>query len=137
MENKIFIESDTKRQVIDVTSDLTEIIRKESRNGIVYFQLPHTTAALIICEDDIELRADIVRITEKWLADLRPFMHIKNNNPNTEAHVLSALFGTTVVVPITKGMLELGTYQKILLLEMDGPKKREIRLKVIGSSIDE
>jgi thiamine phosphate synthase YjbQ (UPF0047 family) len=61
-------------------------------------------------------------------------MHIRNNNPNTEAHVLSAFAGTGVTVAIEKGEPDLGTYQNILLLEMDGPKKREVRCKIMRTA---
>jgi secondary thiamine-phosphate synthase enzyme len=100
--------------------------------GLALFYVPHTTAALLMCEDDEELRADLVRVARGWLGVCRPFTHIRNNNPNAEAHLLSAFGGHAVAVAIEHGGLDLGIYQNLLLLEMDGPKQREIRCKIVG-----
>lgn len=125
------IQSSQKTEVINVTEDLRAMLG-DVESGIALFSVPHTTAALIICEDDEELRADIVKIAENWLADLRPFQHIRKNNPNTEAHIMSATMGTSVLLAVDEGRLQLGTYQNVLLVELDGPKIREIQVKVIA-----
>jgi len=126
------VETTQKTEVINVTEALAELIG-DVKDGLALFYIPHTTASLIFCEDDAELREDLVRVAEKWLADCRPFKHIRKNNPNTEAHVLSAFGGASLTVAIEDGKLDLGTYQNILLLEMDGPKQRRIRCKVVSS----
>jgi len=88
---------------------------------------PHTTAALLLGEDDAELRRDLVRAADRWLRDCGPFSHIRKYNPNAEAHILSAFGGNGLVVAVENGRLDLGAYQNALLLELDGPKEREIR----------
>ncbi len=132
MRKTITVATEAKTTVTNVTERLQEVV-SGAGSGLALFTVPHTTAALIICEDDAELREDLVRVAETWLAPLRPFKHIKNNNPNTEAHLLSAFAGTGVTVPVVEGRLELGTYQNILLLEMDGPKQRTIHCYVVGA----
>ncbi|NJM42141.1 MAG: YjbQ family protein [Anaerolineae bacterium] len=94
--------------------------------------IPHTTAALLVCEDDDELRADLVKVAQNWLAQLEPFSHKRNNNPNAAAHVLSAFGGFQILVPVVAGKVVLGTYQNVLLLEMDGPKRREVWVYRMG-----
>ena len=126
------IQTSKKTEVIDVTAQLTVMVDAVTQ-GLAHFSVPHTTAALIVCEDDEELREDIVRVLETLLADLRPFKHRRKNNPNAEAHILSALAGTSLVLAIENGELLLGTYQNILLLEMDGPKARELQCMTIAS----
>lgn len=130
MIHKIHIDTTRKTEAVNVTARLAELIG-DAQDGLAYFYIPHTTAALILCEDDDELRADVERAAERWLADVRPFAHIRNNNPNSEAHILSAFGGAGVTLAIENGTLDLGTYQNVLLLEMDGPKQRELRCKVI------
>lgn len=121
-----------KIEVINVSVQLRTMV-SNVQEGIALFYTPHTTAALIICEDDEALRADLVKVAQQWLSGVRPFAHIRNNNPNTEAHVLSAFAGTSVTVAIRQGHFDLGTYQNVLFLEMDGPKNREIRCQIIGT----
>ena len=126
------IQTSQKTEVIDVTRQLAVMIDPVAE-GLAHFSLPHTTAALIVCEDDAELREDIVKVAQTLLADLRPFKHRRKNNPNAEAHILSALAGTSLVLAIENGQLMLGTYQNILLLELDGPKTRSIQCTLIAS----
>lgn len=128
---KTTVRTARRAEVLNVTAMCQGLI-PAGHNGLALFYIPHTTAALIVCEDDEPLRDDLVRISETWLAGSRPFAHIRNNNPNTEAHALSAFGGASVTVAVEGGRLDLGTYQNILLLEMDGPKEREIRCKVVG-----
>jgi secondary thiamine-phosphate synthase enzyme len=119
------VPTNAKTEVINVTA-LLEPLAGRVGDGIVVVSTPHTTAALLLCEDDDELREDIVKAAESMFAPLRPFKHIRNNNPNTEAHLVSALANTTLTIVVQDGKLQLGTYQNVLLLEMDGPKVREL-----------
>lgn len=119
-----------KTEVVNVTAALAELV-PAGKSGIALFSVPHTTAALIVSEDDEELRDDILKAAEGLFAGMRPFKHIKKNNPNAEAHIFSALAGTSVVLGVEKGQLDLGTYQNILLIELDGPKTRQIHFTLI------
>lgn len=132
MITKTTVETHRKIEVINVTQQLAELVGGVS-DGIALFYIPHTTAALLVCEDDAELRNDLVRVAENWLADCRPFTHIRRDNPNAEAHILSAFGGTGLMIAVEDGKLDLGTYQNALMLELDGPKQREIRCKMIAS----
>ena len=129
----ITIQTDHKTEVIRVTDHLATMVTHVS-DGLAFFSVPHTTAALIMCEDDDELRDDLVKVAQNIFADMRPFRHIRKNNPNAEAHIFSALAGTSLVVAVENSAFDLGTYQNILLLELDGPKSREIRCKIIETS---
>lgn len=125
------IKSTNPVEIMNVTEQIGAIISKVD-NGIMLCYTPHTTAALILCEDDDALRNDIVRAATTLFAPLRPFSHIRNNNPNAEAHLFSAVAGTQVMIAIVNGKLDLGMYQNILFIELDGPKTREIRCIVLG-----
>lgn len=128
----IVVPTEAKTQVLNVTERLIEMV-DDVVDGLAYFFIPHTTAALLISEDDMALRDDLVKVAENWLADLRPFAHIRRNNPNTEAHILSIFGGAGVTLAIEDGKLGLGDYQNVILLEMDGPKERLIHCKVIAA----
>jgi secondary thiamine-phosphate synthase enzyme len=131
MHDTIIIETHSKVEVINVMAQVEAAVR-EVGDGVMLCSIPHTTAALLVCEDDDELRADLVKVAENWLNDLEPFTHRRNNNPNAAAHVLSAFGGFQILVPVCEGKPVLGAYQNVLLLEMDGPKKRELWVRVIN-----
>jgi secondary thiamine-phosphate synthase enzyme len=126
----LFVETTRPIEAINITEQLTALIGGVEE-GLAFFYIPHTTASLLLCEDDDGLRADLERTAAHWLAACRPFAHIRNNNPNSEAHILSAFGGAGVTLAVEGGKLDLGAYQNVLLLEMDGPKRRELRCKVI------
>jgi secondary thiamine-phosphate synthase enzyme len=133
MITRTVIQTSKKTEVLNVTEQLAGLIGDVAQ-GLVWFSVPHTTAALILCEDDEELRDDLVRVAERLLADLRPFKHIRKNNPNAEAHIISALAGTSVTLAVENGQLHLGRYQNLLFVEMDGPKEREIHCFVMSAN---
>ena len=126
------INTQRKTQVIDVTRQCQALLGA-AENGIAVYNVAHTTAALILCEDDADLRADLVKVAENWLADMRPYRHARRSNPNAEAHILSAFAGASLAIPIVDGQLLLGTWQSILLLELDGPKSRQLLCTTIES----
>jgi secondary thiamine-phosphate synthase enzyme len=130
MISSIFVETGKKTEVVNVTQALADMV-DGVQDGIALFYVPHTTATLVLCEEDDELNRDLVKVAEHWLEPLKPFEHIRKNNPNTAAHVLSAFGGASLLLAIEDGRLDLGTYQNVLLLEMDGPKQRQVRCKVI------
>ena len=131
MIQKVTVQTSQKIEIINVTEMVTALLN-DAQSGIVLFSVPHTTAALIICEDEDDLRADIARAVENWLAHVRPFKHSRHNNPNAEAHILGATLGASVTLAIENGQLNLGTYQSVLLVELDGPRAREIHAVVIA-----
>jgi secondary thiamine-phosphate synthase enzyme len=127
------IQTTKNKEVIDVTQE-AKAMASGARSGLAFFYLPHTTATLLMCEDDEALRDDLIRTAERWLKDSGPFRHTRKNNPNAEAHILSAFGGHGVVVAVKEGQLDLGTYQNLLLLELDGPKERDLRCCVVTSN---
>jgi secondary thiamine-phosphate synthase enzyme len=124
---KIEVTTRDNREIIDLTEEVASRAAG-SADGIILLSAPHTTVALFVSELDDDLRKDFVKIADRLFAPIRPFAHIKKNNPNTEAHVLSAMFGTSLVLPVQGGKISLGTYQRILMFELDGPKTRTVTL---------
>ena len=59
-------------------------------------------------------------------APFEPFKHHRNDNPNAAAHIISSFAGTQLVLPVVDGELVLGTWQRLILIELDGPKTRTI-----------
>jgi secondary thiamine-phosphate synthase enzyme len=119
-------------EALDLTDRLAGF---ELADGFAWLAIPHTTGALVLCESDAELLRDIERVAGEILAPFEPFEHRKNDNPNAAAHLLSALFGSQVVVPVTEGRLDLGTYQRVVFVELDGPRERRLRVAPIGGAV--
>ena len=88
--------------------------------------MPHTTAALIIGENDPEMLEDYEKVAVELPAPFEPFKHHRNDNRNAAAHVISSFAGTQLTLPVEDGKIVLGTWQRIIFIELDGPKTRTI-----------
>lgn len=128
----LMIQTTRPVQAVDITD---QVIRNELELpdlGLLWAAVPHTTAALLISEVDADLLADLERFASTWLTPFEPFTHRKNDNPNAAAHLTSALAGTQLLLPVRDGKVSLGRYQRIVLLELDGPKDRTVELAPVA-----
>ncbi|HUG06861.1 MAG TPA: secondary thiamine-phosphate synthase enzyme YjbQ [Candidatus Limnocylindria bacterium] len=120
------LELSTSRRI--EARDVTDLVAGQSYpDGLLWVSCPHTTGALLLCESDPEMLADLEQVAAEIFAPFEPFRHRKNDNPNGAAHLFSSLMGTQLLVPVVDGAVRLGTYQRIIFLELDGPRKRRIQ----------
>lgn len=119
------IATSRKTEVLDVTAACHSLIGM-TENGVAVFNVLHTTAALLVGESEGDLFDDIERVAESLLSDLGPSQHGRHSNPNAEAHILGAFGASSLSLPIVDGKLLLGAWQRILLLKLDGPKRRKL-----------
>ncbi|MGC8571214.1 secondary thiamine-phosphate synthase enzyme YjbQ [Caldivirga sp.] len=120
-------------EVIDITSDVESAVNESGvKNGIVLVFAPHATAAIILNEDESGLLKDI----EDKILELFPRRGNYRHNlidDNANSHLASAFLGQGKVIPLVNGSLIRGTWQNILLVELDGPRaSRRVVVEVIG-----
>lgn len=115
---------------IDVTDLVAEAV-KGIKDGVAHVIVKHTTCALIINEAEEGLMKDYLNWAKKLVPPEGEFEHNLIDN-NGHAHVISAIIGNSRIIPITEGKLDLGTWQRIILLEFDGPRTRTILVKAMG-----
>ncbi|MGB3909787.1 MAG: YjbQ family protein [Pseudolysinimonas sp.] len=126
---RITIETDRPYQATDVTDLVMRAV--PAGHPAVVVSVPHTTCALFLSEVDDELLRDLERVGETLLGQFEPFTHARNGIANGAAHIVSSIFGTSVVLTVGDGTLQLGRYQRIVLLELDGPKQRLLEVQEI------
>jgi secondary thiamine-phosphate synthase enzyme len=120
---KIEVVTERSVQALDVTDRITG---QAWPDGWLILSVPHTTAALIIGENDPEMLEDYEKVALQLPAPFEPFKHHRNDNPNAAAHVISSLAGTQLILPVEASEVVLGTWQRIIFIELDGPKTRTI-----------
>ena len=127
---KFDVQTGSREVLVDITGQVEEEVRKsEIKSGICVVYVPHTTAAVTINENaDPSVRADIVMTLHKSVPDSLPYAHTEGNSP---AHVKSSLVGSSVTVPIEEGRLVLGTWQGVFFCEFDGPRRRQVYVKIV------
>ncbi len=120
----IEVSSQRRRQLVDVTAFVQEGVAASGvAEGLCHVAVPHTTAAVLLNENaDPAVGEDILA----GLAALLPQVAWRHAEGNSDAHFLSTLVGHSATIPISGGELALGRWQAVYLLELDGPRKREI-----------
>ncbi|MGB9681445.1 MAG: secondary thiamine-phosphate synthase enzyme YjbQ [bacterium] len=125
----ISIKSSYKQQFINITGLVQSVIdRLGVREGVCIVYVPHTTAGITINEDaDPDVIGDIGRHLDRLVPEGIEFRHIEGNSP---AHIKSSLIGHSVTIPLENGKLLLGRWQGIFFCEFDGPRPRQVIVKL-------
>lgn len=117
------VSTDSRIEVIDITDRVHEHIPTGATGSVTIF-VKHTTAALTINEGESRLLRDFERALDELVAET-DWAHDQIDD-NADAHIRALLVGPSVTVPIDDGRLHLGTWQSVLLVECDGPRRRTI-----------
>lgn len=127
------IELNTRKEVevIDITSYIEKAV-KESRieRGICLIYTLHTTTGIVINEAEPGLIQDMTRLMTSLAPQGAGYLHDRNGG-NAHAHLQAMLLGNSVVIPVEGKKLILGTWQRILFVELDGPRQRRVCVKLI------
>ena len=122
-----------KRELVHLTPTLEEILARSGiAEGFMLVSAMHITAGVFVNDDESGLHEDIW----KWLDGLAPFnadyAHHRTGEDNGDAHLKSMLVHHEVIVPITKGRLDLGTWQRVFYAEFDGQRDKRLIVKIMG-----
>jgi len=140
MLSTLTIATSKKRQLVDITNQVEKIVyQSKAKEGCVLIFARHTTCSIVITEVEDNLETDIIRYLEKE-GPKGPFGHnhgdILAHDPrhadksHTPSHILSAIIGQSTLIPIDNGQLLLGTWQRICVLELDGPRIRKVIMRI-------
>ncbi len=123
---RLTIRTHKKREVLDITNRVESVLRANhaGQTGICQLNILHTTAALTIADLDPGTDLDMLDAFEHMIPKLA-YRH-PHDPAHVPDHILSALIGTTLGVLVDRGVLCLGTWQRIVLVELDGPREREL-----------
>jgi secondary thiamine-phosphate synthase enzyme len=117
---------------IDITKEIERAAKElGAKDGALLVSVPHTTAAVTVGETwDEDVTTDVERALAAWVPDVR-FDHAEGNSP---AHFLSEAIGVSCLVPLEDGKPVLGRWQGIVLIELDGPRERTVRVHALASA---
>ena len=120
--------------IVDITSQLSQIIKKEKLDeGIIFLSVIGSTAALTTMEYEQGLVKDLKSTFEKVLPFRKDYAHnLTWADDNAHSHLRSSFIGTHLFVSVTKGELDLGTWQQVVLVDFDTRSRaRKIVVKII------
>ena len=121
---------------VNITRQVEEVVQSSGvKEGLVLVNSMHITASVFINDDESGLHEDY----KKWLEELAPFdpspqryKHNRTGEDNADAHHKRQIMGREVVVAITNGRLDFGTWEQIFYGEFDGRRQKRVLVKVIG-----
>lgn len=137
LEEKFLLKTKGMYDIIDITQKVEEIVKKTKvKRGIVIVSCPGSTAAITTIEFEPNLILDFKEFLRKLVPPERNYRHYQTwGEKNAFSHILSALFKTSLVVPIMDGKIFLGTWQQIVFCDFDErPREREILITVFGEN---
>jgi len=124
------IRTSRRTELKNVTSEVEAAVRESgSTEGVCHLYVPHTTAGVLINEgDDPAVARDIETTLDRLIPHRANYEHAEGNS---DSHIKTALVGSSEIVPIEGGRLALGRWQAVFLAEFDGPRTRELRVKIV------
>ncbi len=120
-----------RSQMIDITDKVSRAVDESKiENGLAIIFVPHTTAAITINENaDPDVKHDLLRKLTELIPQRESYY--RHNEGNSDSHVKTSLVGNSVMVLIENGKPVLGTWQGIQFCEFDGPRSREVFIRLV------
>ncbi|MGA9117618.1 MAG: secondary thiamine-phosphate synthase enzyme YjbQ [Bacteroidota bacterium] len=129
----LWFETPARRDYVNITAEVERIVARSGvTEGMALVSAMHITSAVYVNDAEEGLIRDI----DEWLEKLAPFgkdyRHHRTGETNGDAHLKSLLLHHEVILPVTAGKLDLGTWQQVYYAEFDGRRRKRVVVKVIG-----
>ena len=128
------MEIDTRRrvEVVDITSSIEKFVKNSGiQDGICLAYTLHTTTGIVINEAEPGLIQDVTKLMAILVPEGAGYHHDKMDS-NAHAHLQAMLLGNSAVMPVDGGRLVLGNWQRVLFVELDGPRRRRVYFRAIS-----
>jgi secondary thiamine-phosphate synthase enzyme len=143
LNRKVALVSNQPTQFVDVTDQIEEVVRESGvENGVAVAFSAHTTAGVAINEAEPLLLDDMTRLLERFASRDADYQHDDlsirtvnlepNERANGHAHCQRLFIGASESIPIVDGRLQMGKWQRVFFVELDGPRPRHLIIQVMG-----
>jgi len=122
------------KECIDLTERVRGVVERSGvEAGLCHVMVLHSTAAVVVNEiDDPNIGRDLLTALDRAVPDHAGWLHDRIDD-NAHAHIKAAVLGPSELVPVRGGALLLGTWQRILLVELDGPRQRRVSVTLLSA----
>ena len=132
MSEPLKVDTAKLKEVVDLTERVQSLItRAKMRQGLCSLFVSHTTAALTTGEIGEGTEQDLLDAVEQVIPSIR-FRHAHDPS-HAWSHMAASLLGPSLTLPVSDGQLTLGTWQSVLLVEMDGPRERTVHVTLVSA----
>jgi secondary thiamine-phosphate synthase enzyme len=143
VNRRLPLHSDEPTQFVDITDQVSSAVRESGiRNGVVVVYAQHTTAGITINEAEPLLLGDMCRLLDRFASRDDDYQHDDltirtvnlepNERKNGHAHCQRLFIGASESVPVVDGDVQLGKWQRIFFVELDGPRPRSVTVQLMG-----
>jgi len=124
------LNSKSKKEILDITGQINDLIAAEKFvEGSVLVFVKHTTAALTLSEVGEGTEEDLLEVAQKMIPQIN-FRH-RHNPSHAPDHMIGSIIGQSLTIPIKSGRLDLGTWQRVVLIELNGPRELQLTLNFL------
>jgi len=132
LTKEVSINTSRRRDLVNVTHIVEGFVEDSGvSSGIILTFLPHATAGFLLNEDEPNLRKDYMALLERLVPENGPYEHNRIDD-NADSHLLASIYKQFLIIPIVNGKLARGTWQEVMLLELDGPRSRRMIMVIVG-----
>jgi len=124
---QLTLSTNHRRQIVDITGEVAAVVT-DAGDGLVCISVPHCTCAVYVNENEAGLVQDTLALIDR-LSDGQ-WQHDRIDD-NAGAHLAASLIGNAVCLPVQGGRLVLGTWQRVMLVELDGPRRRTVHITMV------
>lgn len=130
MRSEFQVSTKSRAELVDITEKVRDCVRRSGvPEGICVIVVPHTTAGLTVNENyDLSVKADLLATLERLVPWQGSYHHMEGN---AAAHIKTSLMGSSQTLLVQGGQLVLGTWQGIFLAEFDGPRRRQVLVRIV------
>lgn len=119
-----------KKQVVDITDEVNDFLAEQNATeGLCHVFNLHTTSCVTTADLDPGTDLDMLDAFEAMMPQLN-YRH-PHNPAHAPDHIMSSIIGPSVLLPVSEGQLLLGTWQRVVLIELDGPRQRQLKFTYI------
>ncbi len=131
---EVIISTKKRIEALKITEHVNKVVKDSGiHDGLVTVYAPHATVAILINEFEHRIAEDYAEWVRRYVPPNSGWRHDEIDN-NAYAHIASAIIGSAKTIPLINGRLTLGTWQDIILLELDGPRDaRKVIVHIIGN----
>ena len=124
------VKTSRRTELVDITREVEKLVAESGvLSGLCHLYVPHTTAGITINEnDDPDVPREIEAALDRMVPKEGPYKHWEGN---ADSHIKSAIVGSSQSIPIEGGKLALGRWQALFFCEFDGPRDRQVNVKIL------
>lgn len=127
------VNTEAHKQIVDISDKVNELLAKiNAKDGLCYLFVTHTTCCLTTADLDPGTDQDYLTAIEKIFP--KGLYRHPHDPSHVGDHIMSSIIGPSVMLPVEKGKVVLGTWQEIVLIELSGPKERKLILEFVPTT---